>query len=266
MTFPKDSIQSTIYPSPWWVKSTASQPEKGELVRAFVPLVDQLPHKFKLAGRHNPEEHDSAQIEITPLRYNDPQRQSTLPVAAMPLAKGELWTAYRAKARPCLILCDQKLLVEKSLVCGKPKWQSAPTFLVAPYYGADEGADRSGFGALFQERIQYAVYPQLMRDMLPLPGSNFSILRLDQLQPIGAHYQSFERTGFRLSEDASLIVEEWLDWLITGTLPEELYTGVSKIDPRKSCRGLETVMAKEVLPSPSSCTSNLFLFIPAYPG
>lgn len=223
MTFPKDSIQSTIYPSPWWVESTFSQPEKGELVWAYIPLVDQMPHKFKLAGRHDPEEHDSAQIVISPLRYNDPQRNSDLPVAAMTLAKGELWTAYRAKKRPCLIFCDQKLLVEKKLVQGKPKWQSAPTFLVAPYYGADEGIDRSGFGALFQERIQYAVYPQLMRDMLPIPGSTFSILRLDQLQPIGAHHQALDRTGFKLSDDASLIVDEWLDWLITGTFPEDSF-------------------------------------------
>lgn len=85
----------------------------------------------------------------------------------MTLPKGELWTAYRAKRRPCLVLGVNKLHVEKKLIHGKPKWQIAPVILAFPYYGADEGYSRSGFRPALLEKIKHATYPQLFIDKLP---------------------------------------------------------------------------------------------------
>ena len=48
-----------------------------------------------------------------------------------------------------------------------------------------------------------------------------AILRLDQLQPIGRHGESFELTRFRLSMDALAILDEWMSWLLTGDLPTD---------------------------------------------
>jgi hypothetical protein len=95
--------------------------------------------------------------------------------------------------------------------------------LVAPYYGADEDGTRAGYPKVFVERIQHAYYPQMMIDMLPLTGSQFSVLRLDQTQPIGAHHQAFHKTGYRLSEDALDVLIEWLDWYWYGKILEEGY-------------------------------------------
>ena len=47
-----------------------------------------------------------------------------------------------------------------------------------------------------------------------------SILRLDQLQPIGAHYKSHRVTEFRLSDDALSVVDELIQWLVWGGVPE----------------------------------------------
>ena len=220
MIFPEDSIQSAIAPSPWWEETNNKTIERGSLIRAFVPYPDQMPHKFILKGRMKAEEHGSAKIEISALRITETNKESNLPVAAMILPKGELWTAYRAKRRPCLVLGVNKLYVEKTLIHGKPKWQTAPVILAVPYYGADEGYNRAGFRPALLEKIKHATYPQLFLDKLPLPGSDFSVLRLDHVQPIGSHYNAYERTGYRLSEDALAVMDEWLDWYIYDQILE----------------------------------------------
>ena len=105
---------------------------------------------------------------------------------------------------------------------GKPRWQTAPTILVAPYYGADREGKRSGFREEFVERIRRCEYPHYIWDILPLPGgAGESILRLDHIQPIGKHYESYEWTHYSLSEEAMLILNEWLYWLLEGELPEK---------------------------------------------
>jgi len=108
--------------------------------------------------------------------------------------------------------------VPRQLVRGKPAWQTAPTILVAPYYGADEDSTSSGFNPAFVERIKSGEYPQFMWDMLPLTGKDESILRMDHIQPIGRHHDSIELTDYRLSEDAIDIIDEWLTWIFTGQL------------------------------------------------
>ncbi len=107
----------------------------------------------------------------------------------------------------------------RSLTRGMSKWQAAQTVLVAPYYGATGGATRGGFNQKFVDRIRWAEYPDFMWDSLPVGvRTNESILMLKQLQAIGRHYNAYELTKYRLSDDALEVVGEWLEWLLTGTL------------------------------------------------
>jgi len=71
------------------------------------------------------------------------------------------------------------------------------------------------------DRIWQCHYPQLMADILPIPGGEESLLRFDHIQPIGMHHDSIELTPFCLSEDALEVINEWISWLITGELVED---------------------------------------------
>jgi len=215
--FPDDCIQSIA--GSWWIEDPAKNYYRGRLIRAFLPHVDQSPKTITAVGRNDPSEHRTAEVKIEPLRITQHRKPSKLPVAALPEYPGEVRTVYRAKKRPAVILSEGGDEVPRALVLGKPRWQTAPTILVAPYYGADEGrGTSSGFSSVFVGRIKSGEYPQFMWDMLPLTGKNESILRMDHIQPIGRHHDSIELTDYRLSDDAMMILDEWLTWIFTGQL------------------------------------------------
>ncbi len=92
--------------------------------------------------------------------------------------------------------------------------------LAAPYFGADQDGSRAGWPSEFVQRIKLAEYPQYAYDRLPIGGAVESILRLDQVQPIGRHHDSYELTEFCLTADAMDIIDSWLIWLVTGSLDE----------------------------------------------
>jgi len=79
---------------------------------------------------------------------------------------------------------------------------------------------RGGWRPEFVERIRRAEYPQYLWDALPLQSSTTteSILRLDHIQPIGRIATTHEWTPHCLSEDAVKILDEWIDWLMTGMI------------------------------------------------
>ncbi len=54
-----------------------------------------------------------------------------------------------------------------------------------------------------------------------MPGSGESIIRLDHLQPIGRHPNSYEWTPHTLTDNALRVLDEWLVWLTTGELPKD---------------------------------------------
>jgi hypothetical protein len=191
------------------------------LVFAFAPHVDQVPYTFEPIGRSTPTQHDTAVVKVAPLKVDQPLKQTQLPVAAMPLHGGEIWAAYRAKKRPCLVLACDTPTVDAALVRGSPKNATAPTCLVAPYYGARRTAERAGYPDAFVERVRQCEYPQFIWDHLPFSGGEESILRLDHLQPIGAHHDAYRLSGFRLSDEALEIVDEMIDWLILGGVVED---------------------------------------------
>jgi len=215
-----DSVQNIV--NSWWEESSGHKLKKGSLIYAFVPHVDQVPITLTPKGRKEAKQHNNAIVYITPLRIKDRRPKENLPVAALSLNEGELWTAYRAKKRPCLVLGTKQPEVDDRLRRDMPKKLTSPTILVAPYYGADKDGKRAGFNPRLVERIRHAEYPQFLLDQLPIGGPKESILRFDHIQPIGLHYYAYEHSGYSLSDEAvELIIDDWLKWLFYGGLPSD---------------------------------------------
>lgn len=220
MTFPDDAVQK--FAEPWWVPCEPGDIRPGALLFAFLPHVDQIPHTMTPVGRENPEEHITASVRIEPLNVAGPRRKPSLPVAALTLNDGELWTVYRAKKRPCLVISQTTVQVDETVRRDMPRKATSPSLLVAPYYGADKDGTRAGYNSELLRRIRHAWYPQFMLDSLPIGGPAQSVLRFDHIQPVGLHYKSFDHTGFRLSDEAmQYIVTDWLLWYLQGRLPED---------------------------------------------
>lgn len=215
--FPDDCVQSIIGSANWWTKNKEQELCRGALIFAFVPHVDQVPLTFEPIGRTDAKLHDSAFFRVAPLSVNQPLKKTDLPVAAMPLSGGEVWAAYRAKKRPCLVIGSNNPAVDQALIKGTPKNSTAAMVLVAPYYGVDRDGRRAGYKPEFVERVRHCEYPQFVWDRLPTTsGPDESILRLDHLQPIGADGTSYKISEFKLSDGALAIIDELVQWLIWG--------------------------------------------------
>ena len=214
--YPDDCIQNLV--NPWWEKDPNKSFRRGRLLWGYVPHVSITPYVLTPSGRKEPTSHDQAVFEISQFRIH--QQTKTLPVAALPEFPGEQYGVYRTKKRPLLLISAGGNDVPKELRRDKPRWQTEPTVLVAPFYGRDIGTTkRSGFADELTKRIRRCEYPQYMWDKLPIPGANESILRFDHIQPLGKHQDSIEMTEHCLTEDAINIVDEWLDWMVYGDLP-----------------------------------------------
>ena len=214
--YPDDCVQSIIHPNHWWVANEHKQLCRGALVFAFLPHIDQVPYTVKPVGRVQADQHDTAEIKIEPLRIRQPRKQTELPVAAMPLHAGELWAAYRAKKRPGLVVSANHNPIDRKLTKGMPNRFTAPTILACPYFGADQDGKRSGYSPQFVERVRHCEYPQFFWDKLPIDGPQESILRLDQIQPVGTHHNSYQLSAFKLSDDALEVIDELIQWQIWG--------------------------------------------------
>jgi hypothetical protein len=220
MKFPDDSVQNIV--DPWWEECGEKELKRGALIYAFVPHVDQVPNTLIPIGRKEAAKHSEAKIEIAPLRINAPKQKEPLPVAALSLHEGELWTVYRAKKRPCLLIGTKHPQVDNSLRRNMPKSLTSPTLIVAPYYGADKDGKRAGYNVELIKRIKHAEYPQFMLDFLPIGGPKQSILRFDHMQPVGFHYYAYEHSGFCLSDEAvELILDDWLHWFFWDELSSD---------------------------------------------
>lgn len=222
MTFPEDCVQSAICTGDWWLPHTDGQLCRGALLTCFAPHTDQVPYTFEPIGRTVATEHQLADVKVAPLKVDQPLKQLNLPVAAMPLHHGEVWAAYRAKRRPVLVLSEQCPTVDKSLTRGMPNHSTAQMMLVAPYFGVDQNGQRAGFSQAFVDRVRHCEFPQFMWDMLPMAsGPAESLLRLDQLQPMGCHHNAYKFCGYRLSDEALAVVDEMLGWLLKGGIAED---------------------------------------------
>lgn len=222
MTFPDDSVQGVVLDSNtrWWVPQASRIPERGSLVHCYVAHVDQVPYRFEPIGRTTPTDHEHADVRVTPMRVGEPLRKLDLPVAAMPSYQYEVWAAYRAKRRPCVVLSTDHPSVPKSLTAGKSNHATAPMMLVAPYFGVQSG-HRAGYRPEFVQRVMHGYYPQFMVDWLPHPRGEQSILRLDQLHPVGCHHDAYQLLGFQLGPTAMEVMDRWIEWLFTGSMPAD---------------------------------------------
>lgn len=115
MMFLEDSLQSTIS-GEWWIKNSSKKICRGALVFSFSPHIDQIPYGFEPIGRTNATEHDSATVRVSALKVDQPLKQTKLPVAAMPLNEKEVWAAYRAKVRPCLVFSSDSICKTLNLI------------------------------------------------------------------------------------------------------------------------------------------------------
>ncbi len=170
------------------------------MVQAFLPHVDQVPYTIIPKGRKDPKTHDKAYVQIRELDIKRPRTREDLPVAAMSLNEKEIWSAYRAKKRPCLVVGKARGTVDSAARRNMPKRSTAQTLLVVPYYGADQDGTRAGYNPQLVELIRHVRFPQFYMDMLPIGGTEISIGRFDQLQPIGRIHNSYESTGYKLTQ------------------------------------------------------------------
>lgn len=219
--YPEDSLQSLISPSQWWIKQDNRELCRGSLVFAFLPHVDQIPFSFEPIGRTKADCHDLADIKVKPLKVDQPLKKTDLPVAAMTLNHNEVWAAYRAKKRPCIVVATESSAIDRKLIRGMPKNSTAPTVLVAPYYGVRSKLNRAGFKPAFVERVRHCEYSQFMWDSLPFASGEESILRLDHIQPIGSHHDSYKLSGYKLSDEALEIFDQCLNLCIYDGVEED---------------------------------------------
>lgn len=219
----EDAIQS--YVGAWWECRPHSDYQRGELIWCFVPHVHQTPWSLIPVGRNNPTSHHSATFMLEQTSIKRPVKPTPLPVAAMPVYPGETYSVHRAKKRPALIVSTGGDEVDRKLNLGKGKWTTTPTILVAPYYGDQQTGSRGGgLAPPLRKLVLKCTYPQYILDKLPFPSSSEdSFLRLDHIQPIGRHHDSIERTGCFLTQDAMEVLDQWLTWLMFGTVPRDCF-------------------------------------------
>jgi len=218
--YPDDSLQSLV--SSWWQKEESQPIKRGRLLKAFVPHVDQNPMILIPEGRKDPTSHTRVNYRLEPLQTKQIARPPILPVAALPSYQSEIHTVYRAKKRPVLVISCGGSDIPRNLRTGAARWQTAPTLLVAPYYGAKQSGTRGGWKEEFVKRIRRCEYPQYLWDKLPINGSTEeSILRFDHIQPIARNPDTYELTPYCMSEEAITVLDEWLSWLFKEKLPED---------------------------------------------
>ncbi|MBE0599374.1 MAG: hypothetical protein IH614_19195 [Desulfuromonadales bacterium] len=218
--YPDDCVQAFVEPT-WWDKDAGKDLRRGRLVWVFVPISDQIPIKLTVTGRSEPTEHNSALVKLEPLRVRERQRKTPLPVAAIPQYENEERGVYRVKRRPAIIVADGSEEVPRQVTLGKSKRNTAPMILVAPSFGCDEGKGRDGYRQEFIDLVRRGTFPQFFWDKLPLPGASESIIRLDQIQPIGRHNDAVEATEYCLSREALEVLDDWIHWYIYEIVPKD---------------------------------------------
>ncbi len=218
--YPEDCVQYLVEPT-WWEKDQGKDLRRGRLVRTYIPISDQVPNKLTVVGRDNPRDHNTAYFKIEPSRIHQKAKKPGLPVAATPQFENEEFGVYRVKKRPAIIIADGSEEVPAELIRGKSKRHTSPMVLLAPSFGCDEGQKRDGYSQAFVDRVRRCNFPQFFWDRVPLPGAKESIIRFDQIQPMGKHQDAIEITEYCLSREALEVLDDWLYWYCFETVPED---------------------------------------------
>lgn len=219
-SFPDDSVQYLC--EKWWMETPNVSICRGRLISAaFIPHIDQEPFVLFPEGRSVDTQHDKATFRIGPFNLAEANKAPTLPVGALPNQKGERRFVYRGKLRPALVIAMPGDEVDRGLVFGSARWQTAKTIVVAPYYGGEANGLRGGWLPAFSERIRHAAYPQYMWDRLPLSGDvDHSILRFDQMQAVGYATSALKLSPYSLTDEAMEVVDDWITWYVQRQLPK----------------------------------------------
>ena len=122
--YPDDSVAALC--DAWWAEDARRELGAGRLLRAFVPFPEPKPFELIPEGRAEPTTHQRALFTIRPF---DPTRPSApaasvLPVAGMPLRRGEHYFVVRGKVRPVLVLGEARPRVTADFLAGSASWQT----------------------------------------------------------------------------------------------------------------------------------------------
>lgn len=218
--YPDDCIQR--YCEPWWTSDDSGTIRRGRLLWALVPYPDQKPQTLIAEGRgDNPADHTRARVRIEPFSFDARPVSDVLPVAALPLRPNERHLLLRGKVRPVVVVAEGGEIIPPELRRGLAQAQVAQYLLVAPCYGIDQDGTRAGLPPRLTDRIRRADYARFLWDQVPESRVSETLIRLDHIFPIGKDPASFRRTSHQLSQEALAILDDWLSWHITGTLPED---------------------------------------------
>jgi hypothetical protein len=132
------------------------------------------------------------------------------------LESNEAYRVNRSKIRPAIVLyCNCTDLKASG---GKGNYH-----LIAPLYGVDPSSKRSGYPTAFMEKVSQLQYPELLYfSNMPMPGGVPSVLRLDNIQPVGNNHNNYQLIGYKLSEQTLMIVYDMIEWMLTGEVNEAL--------------------------------------------
>lgn len=166
--FAPDSIQ-TLSGGVWWVRAASPDPKRGRLLRAIVPFVQQVPREIQ-ATRASATDHQKASFELVPMRVREVRKGPSVPVAALHTNPGEVNAVYKAKIRPVVVISTGGDAISSEVLKKAKGWKTAPTLIVAPYFGVDQDGSRAGWDAEFVSRIRHGEYPQYVHDRLPIGG------------------------------------------------------------------------------------------------
>lgn len=224
MDYPDDCVQSWIGAASWWQESAIKTLARGTLLWTFVPYVGGR-QELVPRGRVEPTIHDRLDCRLeASLNIRTDHPEPNPPCAALPHFPRERYAVLRGKVRPALVVSQRASYPGRS--SGSSSWISKPSVLIAPFFGADADGSRSGWPPVLVNSIRRAQHPQYVWDKLPLKGSEVSILRLDQIHPLEDHSAGFDYAGYALHPDAMRVIDEWVQWYMTGMLDDEgsLYT------------------------------------------
>lgn len=234
LNYPNDSIQGSVGPDPWWINDEKREFEIGRLVYAILPFVDQNPYALETVGRVKSTQHKEAYVKFIPLDIKSAVRYDRLPIAPLPKFPGEISAVYRCKRRPAMIVHAGGPKIPNELRIDKPRRHTDPCIIVAPFFGEDEKSNRAGYSQPFVERVRRCEYPQFFWDILPEYGvETGSIMRLDQIQPVGRNHSVVEVTNFRLSDSAFMIMNQFLEWFFHDQLVENSFLHDFKVSMSK---------------------------------
>ena len=219
-TYPERSAQSLVG-GDWWIRKESTDICRGRLIWAFIPHVREEPWILELTGRGEARSHSNPTYTLHTQSVFRPPDRPTLPTAVWPAFENEHLTVYPAKSRPALVISTGGTDVPDEFRKATARWITAPTILVAPYYGAAQSPTRGGWPQQLVERIIECEYPQFIWDIVPARREpEESVLMLNRIQPIGNHRNSVQVLPFCLGDGAKELLNEWITWLTTGLMDD----------------------------------------------